>query len=150
MGFCLNDFKWSCIASHLHFNYIFMHYRCVLYMLNSCVLVGLDWAEPMMFLMLHVTYSCIFHAYVPSFLYVLILNCLVLFFLSLSLSLSLFPLLAALRHLSENLHRLGTLFIPGHLFLILPLLMSGFVMTRPVWTSQELITTRHSFGMPSC
>ena len=27
---------------HLHFNYIFMHYRCVLYMLNWCVLLGLD------------------------------------------------------------------------------------------------------------
>ena len=31
------------------------------------MLVGLDWAEPMMFLFLHVTCSCIFHAYVPLF-----------------------------------------------------------------------------------
>ena len=41
-----------------------------------------------MLLLLHVTCSCIFHSYVPSFLYILILNCLVLFYLSLSLSLS--------------------------------------------------------------
>ena len=30
----------------MHFNNIFMHYRCVLYLLQCCVLVGLDWAEP--------------------------------------------------------------------------------------------------------
>ena len=29
-------------------------------MLNWCVLVGLNWAKPMMFLLLHVTCSCIF------------------------------------------------------------------------------------------
>ena len=64
MGFYLNYFKSSCIASHVHFNYILMHYICVLYMLNGCVLLGLDWAEPIMFLKLHVTWSCIFiHAY---------------------------------------------------------------------------------------
>ena len=36
-------------------------------MLKCCVLVGLDWVDPMMLLMLHITCSCIFHAYVPSF-----------------------------------------------------------------------------------
>ena len=30
----------------------------------DCVLVGLDWAEPMMQFNLHVTCSCISHAYV--------------------------------------------------------------------------------------
>ena len=36
----------------------------VLYMLICCVLLGLDWAESMMFLYLHVICSCIFmHAY---------------------------------------------------------------------------------------
>ena len=55
VGFCLNDFKCSCIPLHLHFNHIFMHYRCVLYMLNCCVLLGLDWANPMMLLMLYIT-----------------------------------------------------------------------------------------------
>ena len=85
-GFCFNDPKWSCIALHLHFNYIYMHYRCVLYMLNSYVLVGLDWAKAIMFLLLHIICSCIFHAYVPSFLYILILICVGTFFLSLSFS----------------------------------------------------------------
>ena len=51
------------------------------------MLVGLDWVELMMFLLLHVTCSCIFHAYVPFFFILLILNVLVLFYLSLSLSL---------------------------------------------------------------
>ena len=41
-----------------------------------------------MLLLLHFTCLCIFHAYVPSFLYILILNCLMLFCLSPSLSLS--------------------------------------------------------------
>ena len=36
-------------------------------MLYDCVLVGLDWAEPMMQLLLHVTCSCISHAYVLLF-----------------------------------------------------------------------------------
>ena len=57
-------------------------------MLKWCVLVGLDWAKPMMSLLLHITCSCIFHAYIPSFPYILILNFLVLLCLSLSLSLS--------------------------------------------------------------
>ena len=86
-GFCVKDPKCSYIASHLHFNYMFMHFRYVITMLNCCVLVGLDWAEPMMFLMLHVICSCIFHAYIPNFVsIILILNCLVLFCMSLSLS----------------------------------------------------------------
>ena len=82
MGFCLYDFKSSCIASHVHFNYIFMHYRCVLYMLNCCVLLGLDWAEPMMFLKLHVTCSCIR----TSFFYHFHINCVWCFSACLSLS----------------------------------------------------------------
>ena len=54
------------------------------------MLVGLDWVEPMMFLSLHITCSCIFHAYVPSFIFILILICVGAFLrLSLSLSLSL-------------------------------------------------------------
>ena len=65
-----------------------MHFRCVIIMLKWCVLVGLDWVEPMMSLLLHITCSCIFHAYIHLFLYILILNCLVLLYLSLSLSLS--------------------------------------------------------------
>ena len=42
----------------------------------DCVSVGLDWAEPMMQFVLHVTCSCIFHAYVLFFsIYLLYLNC---------------------------------------------------------------------------
>ena len=71
-------------------------------MLKSCVLVGLDWAEPIMYLLLHVTCSCIFLTCVPflSFLLLLTMFGNFLFFcvcvcvcvcvsLSLSLSLSL-------------------------------------------------------------
>ena len=69
-GFCVKDPKCSYIASHLHFNYMFMHFRCVITMLNCCVLVGLDWAELMMFLNLHVTCSCIFmYMYLQFFIF---------------------------------------------------------------------------------
>ena len=36
-------------------------------MLYVCVLIGLDWAKPMMHFVLHVTCSCISHAYVLIF-----------------------------------------------------------------------------------
>ena len=65
---------------------MFMHYRFVISLLEPCVLVGLDWAEPMMFLLLYVTCSRIFHAYVPFFSFFLILL-LIGTFLLLSLSL---------------------------------------------------------------
>ena len=56
-------------------------------MLYSCVLVGLDWTKPMIFLLLQITCLCIFHAYILSFLYILILICIGAFlFVSLSLS----------------------------------------------------------------
>ena len=42
----------------------------------DCVLVGLDWAEPMMQFLLHVKCSCISPAYILFFsLYLLYLNC---------------------------------------------------------------------------
>ena len=59
-------------AHSLHHIFIFTMFhvfRCVFYMLKSCVLVVLDWAELMMLMLLHVTCSCIFHAYVPFFSY---------------------------------------------------------------------------------
>ena len=49
-------------AHALHHIYIFTMFhafRCVVYKLKPCVLVGLNWAKPMMFLLLHVTCSCI-------------------------------------------------------------------------------------------
>ena len=60
----------------------------------DCVLVGLDWAEPMMNFLLHVTCSCIPHAYVLLIQYILIyLNWLGLFWmLFFSLLLFLFTL----------------------------------------------------------
>ena len=58
-------------------------------MLFRCVLLGLDWAEPMMYLSLHITCSCIFmHTYLHffTFLYTAIVGT----FLIVSFSLSLF------------------------------------------------------------
>ena len=66
-----------------------MHFRCVFTMLKSCVLVGMDWVEPMMFLLLHVTCLCIFHAYVAIFFLLIDTDLCWFFSLSLSLSLSL-------------------------------------------------------------
>ena len=86
MGLCSNDVKSSYIAFHEHFNYIVMHFICVLYMLSRCVLLGLDWVELMMYLSLHVTCSYIFiHTYLHffRFLYTAVIGT----FLTLSLSL---------------------------------------------------------------
>ena len=115
-----------------------MHYRCVFIMLISCVLVGLDWAESMMFLLLHVTCSCLFHAQVPFFFN--LIDVLVIFCLSLSLS---FFRLVALWHLSISLLRPGTLFVSGqHLLLpllILPHLTFGSMMRSLVQTSWRTV-----------
>ena len=81
------------------FSQCFMQYRCVISLLEPCVLVGLDWVEPMIFLQLHVTCSCIFHAYVPFFSFFLILL-LIGNFLLLSLSLFLESLCMAPKHKS--------------------------------------------------
>ena len=105
-------------------------------MLKSCVLVGWDWAKPMMFLLFHVTCSCIFHAYILLFSFFLILS-LIGTLLRLSLSLSFFRILYAW-HPSAKLLRLETLFVPRHPFLlILPLYMSSAVMRRPVGISRR-------------
>ena len=90
VGFCENVFKSSCIASHLHYNNVSCILDVCLLCCNDCVLLGLDWAEPMMFLSLHVTCSCIFmHTYLQfvMFFYIVLLV-LFWFFLSLPLSLS--------------------------------------------------------------
>ena len=64
MSFVVFDLKTSCIASQLHYNYIFMHLDVCYICATNCVLVGLDWAEPMMQFPLHVTCSCIpMHTY---------------------------------------------------------------------------------------
>ena len=59
LGFSLHEFKISCIAFHVHYNCIFMHLVVCYTCWTACVLVGLDWAEPMMKFLLHVTCSCI-------------------------------------------------------------------------------------------
>ena len=67
-------------------------------MLCVYVLIGLNWAELMMHLVLHVTCSCISHAYVPSFQYIWYYwCCLGLFWLSfLFLPLFLFTLVVSM------------------------------------------------------
>ena len=82
------------------------------------------------------------HTYVPSILYIFIYLLLGTFLIvSLSFSLSLPLTLVASWHLSVSLLRLGTLFVPGHLLLLLHLtplpLTSDFVMRRPNRTSRR-------------
>ena len=80
-------FKWSYMLMHcitFAFSQCFMHFRCVLCILEPCVQVGLDWAEPMIFLLLHVTCSCI-----RTILFFPLILLLIGTFLVLSLSLSL-------------------------------------------------------------
>ena len=86
-GLCENGFKSSCIASHLHYNNVSCILDVCLLCWNDCVLVGLDWAEPMMFLLLHITCSCIFmHTYL-TFSIFLYIDCDWCFFVCLYLSL---------------------------------------------------------------
>ena len=59
----------------MHYNYIFMHLDVCYICSIDCVLVGLDWAKDMIKFLLHVTCSCISHAYVLYFsIYLLYLN----------------------------------------------------------------------------
>ena len=81
--------KTSCNASHLDYNYIFMHLEVCYICATDYMLVGLDWAEPTMQLPLHVTCSCILmHTYSIYFDIFLLLGT----FLIVSFSLSLFYL----------------------------------------------------------
>ena len=132
-GFCLNDLKCSCITSHLHFFKWFMHFRCVLTMLKWYVLVGLDWAEPMMFLLLHVTCSCIFSC-IPFF-YLFYIKCVGNFLfvpLSLSLFLSVSCSMAPKRKSTPSRNPLRHLLLLP--LLILPLPMLGSVIIKPIRT----------------
>ena len=62
---------------------------CAIFVDLLCVVwFGLGWAHDAFYVAYHMLMH--FHAYVPSFFYILILICLVLFCVSLSLSLSLF------------------------------------------------------------
>ena len=109
-------------------------------MLKTCVLIGLHWAEPMMFffftrhMLMHC--SCI-HTFSFSYL-VLFVDGVFLFVslssLSLSLSLSLSHIVRAW-HPSTKLLCPRTLSFLGHHVLILLLFLSGSAMRRPVKTS---------------
>ena len=65
-----------------------MHFRCVFTLLLCCVLVGLNWAEPLMYFKFACHVFMHFHAYIHSIFYIL-LYYVVGAFLTLSLSLSL-------------------------------------------------------------
>ena len=105
---------------------------------TDCVLVGLDWAEPMMLFILHVTCSCIpMHTFFPFNIFWYILNCFGTFLIVFSLSLPLSVYVSLLLwHPNVNLLRPGTLFIPGHpLLLTILLSLSSSMMRRPNRTS---------------
>ena len=103
-------------------------------MLETCVLVGLDWAEPIMNFSLHVTCSCIVHAYIPFLSHIWYSLLMVFFYLSPSLSLFLSWIVYAWHPSAKLLHP-RTLFVTGHHLLILLLFLSGSMMRRPVRTS---------------
>ena len=110
---------------------MFHTFRCVLTLLQwfCASRIGLGWAHDVFTIAYHILMH--FHAYVLYILYIFIYwLCLVLFCVSLFLSLSFFRLVA-LWHLNENLLRPGTFFVLGHPLLLIPLLlMFGSVMIK--------------------
>ena len=92
----------------------------------------------MMFLLLHITCSCIFmHTYL-TFSIFLYIDCVWCFFACFSLLLSLLFTLVASWHLNVSLLHLGTLFIPEHpLLLTLLPHMFDFMMIKPDRTFQR-------------
>ena len=104
-------------------------------MLKSCVLLGLDWVEPVMhfFCMSH-AHAHFMHTYHFDsffFFWYLLWWC---FSICLPLSLS---WIVCAWHLSANPLRLETLFISGHLLLIPLLFTFGSMMRWPIRTSQR-------------
>ena len=103
------------------------------------MLVGLNWAKPMMLLLLHIKCLCTFMH--TSFTFYILLY--IWTFFGTFLSVSFFPphslvYVNASWHLSVNLLHPGTLFILGHpLHLILLLLLFGSVMSKPERTSRR-------------
>ena len=117
---------------------------CVYFVAMLCVgRFGLGWAHVAFIFACHMFMH--FHAYISSSFYICYIvscwcfsNCLSLS-LSLSLSFSLFLTLVASWHLNVNPFCPGTLFVSGHLLLLLfltplPLTYSS-MMRRPKWTS---------------
>ena len=70
VGLCEKDFQSSCIASHMHYNTTSCILDACLRCWNDYVLVGLDWVEPIMFLLLYITCSCVFiNTYLQFFIF---------------------------------------------------------------------------------
>ena len=112
---------------------------------TDCVLVGLDWAKPMMLFYIACHMFMHSHAYVLSFQYILIycelfwdfFDCLLSLSLPLSVYVSLF-----LWHRIVNLLCPRTLFVSGHpLLLTLLLSLFGFVIRRP---NRTFVRTFHN------
>ena len=103
------------------------------------MLVGLDWAEPIMILLLHVTCSCIFmHMSFTFNIFLYILTVFGTFSECFFLPPHSLVYVNASWHQNVSQLRLETLFVPGHLrLLILPPLLFGFVMRMPERTSQR-------------
>ena len=114
-----------------------MHLDVCLYVEN-CVLIGLDWVEPMM--QIFFAYHMFMHFLcirTLSLLYILVPVMMVFFCFSLSLSLSpSLSLIVYALHPSANSLRLKTLFFLRHLPLILLLFTFSSVMRRPIKTSR--------------
>ena len=88
-GLYENGSKSSCITSYLHYSNVSCIIGVCLLCWTNCVLVGLDWAEPLMFLILYITCSCIFmHTYL-TFSISLHIDCVWCFSMCFSLPLSL-------------------------------------------------------------
>ena len=117
---------------------MFRAFRCVFYMFEPCMLVGLDWAEPIMFFCYCTSHARALFMHTYFFFFFIFQNYLLIgafMFLSLSLSLSLSLGWSAQWHPSANLFRPKTLFVPGHHLLILLLFTSGSMTRRPIRTS---------------
>ena len=142
MGFEDSILKTSCIAFHVHYNCIFMHLVVCYTCWTTCVLVDLDWTEPMMQFLLHVTCSCIpMHTYsIFNILAIFELfgTFLIVFFFPLSLSCLRW---SCLWHQNINMLHPRTLCILGPpLLLILLLLISEF-WPRMTWIARVSFST---------
>ena len=139
----LNHHAWHhiCILTMIH-----AFSMCDYYVEMMCAgRFGLGWA--------HDVFTVAYHMLRHTYLYFFIFLYWFVWCFSACPLLSLFLLLVALWHLNKNPLLLGTLFVPGQLLFLPPLILlhltSSFVMIKPVKTFRRTSQTRHSFGMPS-
>ena len=136
-------------AHALHFFCIFTMFhafRCVFYMLEPCVLVGLDWADPMMKSLLHISWSCIIHAYIP-FISSLVHSINWCFSVCLPFPFFLSRIVYAWQPSVKLLHP-ETLFVSGHILLIPHLSIQVPWWESPLGLLGELLQMWHSFETP--